>query len=64
MRSKTCCFTGHRVILPNDYGKIKKELYNTIVNLIDKGVIYFGCGGALGFDTLAAETIIELKKTI
>ncbi len=26
-------------------------------------MIYFGAGGARGFDTLAAQTIIELKQT-
>ena len=28
---------------------------------ISRGVIYFGSGGALGFDTLAAELVLELK---
>lgn len=61
MKEKTCCFTGHRIILPSDYSKIKKSLYITIQSLIEQGVIYFGSGGALGFDTLAAEIVLALK---
>lgn len=30
--------------------------------MIEKGVLYFGAGGARGFDTLAAEIVLELKK--
>lgn len=61
MREKTCCFTGHRNIPSSDYGKIKASLYAVIEGLISEGIVYFGCGGALGFDTLAAEIILELK---
>lgn len=25
------------------------------------GVLYFGAGGALGFDTISAQTVLELK---
>lgn len=34
----------------------------TIINLIDRGIRFFGAGGALGFDTLAAQTVLRLKK--
>ena len=61
MRNKTCCFTGHRQI-GNNESEIRSKLKNELIKLINKGVIYFGTGGALGFDTIAAETIIELKK--
>ena len=57
----TCCFTGHRN-LKHSKERIKEVLKNTIIQLIKKGIIYYGCGGALGFDTIAATTILELKK--
>lgn len=41
---------------------LKLRLRKTIVSLIKNGVIYFGSGGAIGFDTLAALTVLELKK--
>ena len=28
----------------------------------EKSVVYYGAGGALGFDTLAAQTVLEMKK--
>lgn len=59
---KTCCFTGHRNIPANEYEKIRKNLEESIISLIKKGVCYFGAGGALGFDTMAALTILKLKE--
>ncbi len=56
---KTCCFTGHRII------KITPELVqglrDAIVDVIGQGVTEFYDGGAIGFDMLAAETVISLK---
>lgn len=63
MKDKTCCFTGHRVIPIGEYEEIKQNLKDEISSLIGKGVIYYGCGGALGFDTLCAEVIIDLKTS-
>ncbi len=59
----TCCFTGHRVIPVSELDEVKEKLINSIYNLIDEGVTHFIAGGALGFDSLAAETILEIKKT-
>jgi len=63
MREKTCCFTGHRE-LPTGLGrwKLSKRLEKAVVEQIEKGVRFFGAGGALGFDTLAAQTVLKLKK--
>ena len=33
-----------------------------MIEAIEQGYRYFGCGGALGFDTLAAQTVLELKS--
>lgn len=62
MRRITCCFTGHRVIHNEDIETIKDNLSNIIESLIKAGIIYFGVGGALGFDMYAAEAVIEMKK--
>ncbi len=61
MKEKTCCFTGHREISTENIIAIKPILQKTIIKLIKKGYIYFGVGGALGFDTLVEITILELK---
>lgn len=62
MKNKTCCFTGHRNLPKNKIPEIKSALTNEVIKLIDQGVIYYGAGGAIGFDTLAAQTIIELRE--
>ncbi len=62
MKTKTCCFTGHREILEEDRVTIRDSVREEIISLIEKGVRYFGAGGARGFDTIAAETVLELKS--
>lgn len=63
MRSQTCCFTGHRFLPENEKGKISLDLENTVLSLIHSGYRYFGAGGALGFDTLAAQTVLRLRQS-
>lgn len=58
----TVCFTGHRNI-PKEYafmlpGILKRE----IERLIDRGARRFRAGGAIGFDTVAALCVLELKE--
>lgn len=62
MREKTCCFTGHRELPLWGRRKIASNLEKAIVAQIDKGVRFFGAGGARGFDALAARTVLRLKK--
>jgi len=60
-KEKTCCFTGHRNIPVSEYQNIKRKLRETIKNLAERGIIYYGAGGALGFDTLAAQAVLSLQ---
>lgn len=60
-KSKVACFSGHRK-LPEDCEELRKSLEAAITELIKKGVMYFGAGGALGFDMLAEETVIQMKQ--
>lgn len=62
LREKTCFFTGHRDIPRERYPEIQRKLEKAVISLIDKGVLYFGGGGALGFDTIASLTILRLKR--
>ena len=62
MKEKTVCFTGHRKIPPEDLPMVSEKLRKTLVDCIEKGYCFFGAGGALGFDTLAAQTVLDLKK--
>lgn len=62
IKDKTCCFSGHRIISNNDYDKVYNDTKKAVISLIEKGVRYYGAGGALGFDTLAAPVVLDLKK--
>ena len=61
MRAQTCCFTGHRILPGDVVPRLSRELEQTVRKLIEEGYRYFGTGGALGFDTLAAETVLHLR---
>ncbi len=61
-RTYTCCFTGHRRFRPGDGTVVQLKLNEILEYLIScRGVRYFCAGGALGFDTMAAETVLRLK---
>lgn len=62
MREKTACFTGHRKIPPESISELSQRLKNTLLRLTEEGYMYFGAGGALGFDTLAAQCVLSLRK--
>ncbi|MCL2299899.1 MAG: DUF1273 domain-containing protein [Firmicutes bacterium] len=61
MPDQTCCFTGHRRIPVSERAALENRLEAEIVKLIHQGVRYFGAGGALGFDTMAASAVLRLK---
>lgn len=63
MKSRTCCFTGHRHLSENQKKEIAERLERAVVSLIHSGYLYFGAGGALGFDTLCAKTILRLRQS-
>ena len=62
MKSTTVCFTGHRTIPSGEKEVISKRLEDVLNLLVNKGYINFVAGGALGFDTLAAEKVLKLRK--
>jgi uncharacterized phage-like protein YoqJ len=62
-KEKTAAFTGHRA-LPNDTVKLKLVTEAAIVSLVEKGVVHFGAGGAVGFDTLVAKLVLDLRDTL
>ena len=57
VREKSCFFTGHR-----DAGEeFRGVLECAVLELINSGVDTFIAGGAVGFDMIAAETVLEIK---
>ena len=56
---KSCAFTGHRT-LDKDFSQ--RSLKKYVLSLINDGVEIFYTGMAMGFDLIAAETVLSCKK--
>ena len=72
MKTKTCCFTGHRPqSLPFGFNEndsrcaaLKQTLREQIIRLIEEeNVTHFISGMAIGIDMYAAEIVLNLKKS-
>ena len=61
-RASSCFFTGHRKGLGNIIKDILPKMRSNISYLYSKGVTDFYVGGALGFDTIAAAQILDMKR--
>ncbi len=61
-RYKSCCFTGHRGLSFVEEKTIREKIRMAVKKLISIGVTTFYSGGALGFDMLAEEAVLEEKK--
>ena len=62
LRAKTCCFTGHRSLSGEEKLKAAVRLRRVIEEQIKAGIVFYGAGGAGGFDTLAAQIVLDMKK--
>ena len=68
--ARTCCFTGYRPEKfeftlyeeTKEYLEFENKLYSAVFSLANQGVNRFYCGMAMGFDIIAAETVVLLKK--
>lgn len=63
MRERTCCFTGHRELPVSCRTELAARLEETIVHLYQNSIQIYEAGGALGWDTLAARTVLKLKES-
>ena len=61
-RAKTCFFTGHRSLPRGADGALVAELDVTLRRLRFDGYTDFVCGGAVGFDTVAACRVAAAAK--
>ena len=62
---KTCCFTGHRDLPAKDspeYAALLSALEAAVRDALNDGCRRFLVGGAKGFDLLAGEWILAVKK--
>ena len=59
---KSACFTGHRTLTGN-LADLSERLYQFIENgIVNHGLTDFYAGGAIGWDTLAAQTVLRIKE--
>ena len=61
MKEQTCCFTGHRTIPTDKMQEIIGKTEAKVRELIRGGYRCFMVGGAIGYDTLAAELLFRLR---
>ena len=60
-----CCFTGHRIVPAERTEELRQRLRAGILYLYDNmGITTFYTGGALGFDSLAAEVVIAQREEL
>jgi uncharacterized phage-like protein YoqJ len=60
--ARIVCFTGHRQISYEDAVRIPALLERVLTELCERGATVFRAGGAIGFDTVAALKVLELKE--
>ena len=58
---RSAAFSGHRHISPDRVLSLLKNLDATIARLYEEGVTTFYCGMAMGFDLMAAESVLNLR---
>ena len=72
MKISACCFTGYRpskMPFPlaessPEYIKLENKLIDAVFSLPDEGCCTFYSGMAMGFDIIAAETVLLLKNSL
>ena len=62
--ARCACFTGHRQIDAETMTALSRRLIELIPALAARGVTGYYAGGALGFDFIAAITVLNLKQRI
>ena len=62
--TKSVTFTGHRYIPQSKRSDLCTKLEKAIMENYIKGVQNFLCGMAVGFDLLAAEAVLKVKKEL
>lgn len=61
---KGCCFTGHRMLSAEERARLGERLAAEIRRLFEAGVTDFYAGGALGFDTAAAQAVLSVREKL
>ena len=60
-RDETVCFTGHRVIPDSELSELGQITDHAVAEAWSAGYRVFICGGARGFDTVAAKAVLRFR---
>jgi uncharacterized phage-like protein YoqJ len=61
-KAKTAFFVGQDPINKSSIPNLARKLEKVIKAQIDKGIVYFGCGGASMFDQLGGLAVLNIRK--
>ncbi len=65
MKERSCCFSGHRNIPGEITDQLTQRLKDGVLYLNAKmGITTFYSGGAVGFDALASEAVLDCREQI
>lgn len=62
LKSKSCCFTGHRKLPDGQEAEIMAKTEAEIRKFLSGGINRFLLGGAIGYDTEVAKLLFRLKN--
>ena len=63
-RETTCCFSGHRSLPPETMAFVRQRTERAIRDLYSQGYKSFITGGALGYDTMVAVLLFQIRTEI
>lgn len=63
MEIRSCAFTGHRKIEPEHQAAISSRVAAGIAYVYSEGCRHFYVGGAVGFDTIAAQQLLIFRMS-
>lgn len=63
-KSVSACFSGHRIIPCFYLKRLELQLQTEIISAYADGFRNFFCGMAMGYDLLAAETVLSLQSEL
>ena len=62
-KEHTCCFTGHRDMTEEEKYTAERRIRAAVKAFYEMGVTDYITGGAIGFDTVAAASVINMKRS-
>lgn len=60
-KQQTCCFTGHRNLPKYEEQKVLTRVRYHLWPILNRGVKYLAVGGAVGFDMVVAEYLLDRR---